>query len=128
MYALRRLTTAAFGTLMCLEPAFAVLAGFALLGQAPTPWALAGVAFVVAAGIGAERTGARPARTKPAPEHAIEPKRTGWVAAASTGTSHGNRTDPAPTAPRSQGRATRDAGARGHPGAPSQLAAWNHHS
>ncbi|HEV3288302.1 MAG TPA: EamA family transporter [Streptosporangiaceae bacterium] len=61
MYALRRLTTAAFGTLMCLEPAFAVLAGFALLGQAPTPWALAGVAFVVAAGIGAERTGARPA-------------------------------------------------------------------
>ena len=61
MYALRRLTTAAFGTLMCLEPAFAVLAGFALLGQAPTTWALGGVAFVVAAGIGAERTGARPA-------------------------------------------------------------------
>src|SRR5580692_11326598 len=61
MYALRRLTTAAFGTLMCLEPALALIAGFALLGQAPTPWALAGVAFVVAAGIGAERTGARPA-------------------------------------------------------------------
>jgi inner membrane transporter RhtA len=59
MYALRRLTTAAFGTLMCLEPALALLAGFALLGQAPRPWALAGVAFVVAAGIGAERTGAR---------------------------------------------------------------------
>jgi inner membrane transporter RhtA len=61
MCALRRLTTAAFGTLMCLEPAFAVLAGFALLGQAPTPWALAGAAFVIAAGIGAQRTGARPA-------------------------------------------------------------------
>ena len=61
MCALRRLTAAAFGTLMCLEPAFAVLAGFALLGQAPTPWALAGVAFVVAAGIGAARTGTRPA-------------------------------------------------------------------
>jgi inner membrane transporter RhtA len=60
MCALRRLTTAAFGTLMCLEPAFALLAGFALLGQVPRPWALAGVAFVVAAGIGAERTGARP--------------------------------------------------------------------
>jgi inner membrane transporter RhtA len=59
MYALRRLTTAAFGTLMCLEPALALLAGLALLGQAPGPWALAGVAFVVAAGIGAERTGAR---------------------------------------------------------------------
>jgi len=59
MSALRRLTTAAFGTLMCLEPALAVLAGFALLGQVPRPWALAGVAFVVAAGLGAERTGAR---------------------------------------------------------------------
>ncbi len=59
MNALRRLTTAAFGTLMCLEPALALLAGLALLGQAPSPWALAGVALVVAAGLGAERTGAR---------------------------------------------------------------------
>jgi inner membrane transporter RhtA len=61
MCALRRLTTAAFGTLMCLEPAIAMLAGLALLHQIPGPWPLAGVAFVVAAGIGAERTGARPA-------------------------------------------------------------------
>jgi inner membrane transporter RhtA len=59
MYALRRLTTAAFGTLMCLEPALALLAGFVLLGQVPRPWSLAGVALVVAAGLGAERTGAR---------------------------------------------------------------------
>ena len=59
MYALRRLTTAAFGTLMCLEPALALLAGLALLGQVPSPWALVGVALVVAAGLGAERTGAR---------------------------------------------------------------------
>jgi inner membrane transporter RhtA len=59
MYALRRLTTAAFGTLMCLEPALALLAGLALLGQVPRAWSLAGVAFVVTAGIGAERTGAR---------------------------------------------------------------------
>jgi inner membrane transporter RhtA len=59
MNALRRLTTAAFGTLMCLEPALALLAGLALLGQVPQPWALAGVALVVAAGLGAERTGAR---------------------------------------------------------------------
>ena len=59
MYALRRLTTAAFGTLMCLEPALALLAGLVLLGQVPSPWALAGVALVVAAGLGAERTGAR---------------------------------------------------------------------
>ena len=65
MYALRRLTTAAFGTLMCLEPAIALLAGLALLGQVPRAWSLAGVAFVVAAGIGAERTGARPAPSEP---------------------------------------------------------------
>ena len=59
MYALRRLTTAAFGTLMCLEPALALLAGLALLGQVPQVWALVGVALVVAAGLGAVRTGAR---------------------------------------------------------------------
>ena len=62
MYALRRLTAAAFGTLMCLEPALALIAGLALLGQVPRAWSLAGIAFVVAAGIGAVRTGARPAR------------------------------------------------------------------
>ena len=60
MYALRRLTTSAFGTLMCLEPAIALVAGFALLGQVPRAWSLAGVAFVIAAGLGAERYGARP--------------------------------------------------------------------
>jgi inner membrane transporter RhtA len=61
MCALRRLTTAAFGILMCLEPAFAVLVGLALLGQVPRAWSLAGIAFVVTAGIGAQRTGARSA-------------------------------------------------------------------
>jgi inner membrane transporter RhtA len=64
MYALRRLTTSAFGTLMCLEPAFALVAGLALLGQVPRAWSLAGVALVIAAGLGAERHGAR---TVPAP-------------------------------------------------------------
>ena len=59
MLALRRLTTAAFGTLMSLEPAFALLIGLVLLGQVPGWAPLAGIAFVVAAGIGAERTGAR---------------------------------------------------------------------
>jgi len=59
MYALRRLTTSAFGNLMCLEPAFALVAGFALLGQVPRAWSLAGVALVIAAGLGAERHGAR---------------------------------------------------------------------
>ena len=59
MCALRRMTTSAFGTLMCLEPAIAVVAGLALLGQVPRVWSLAGVAFVVAAGLGAERSGGR---------------------------------------------------------------------
>jgi inner membrane transporter RhtA len=61
MYALRRLSTAAFGTLMSLEPAIALIAGVLLLHQRPGAWSLGGVAFVVIAGIGAERTGARPA-------------------------------------------------------------------
>ena len=64
MYALRRLTTAAFGTLMCLEPALALLAGLVLLGQVPGLSALAGVALVVAAGLGAVRTGARQEETQ----------------------------------------------------------------
>lgn len=59
MLALRRLTTSAFGTLMSLEPAFALLIGLALLGQVPDLLAVLGVGFVVVAGIGAERTGAR---------------------------------------------------------------------
>ncbi len=68
MYALRRLTTSAFGTLMCLEPAIALVAGLALLGQVPRVWSLAGVAFVVAAGLGAERSGARPVHRTAATE------------------------------------------------------------
>jgi inner membrane transporter RhtA len=60
LLALRRLTTSAFGTLMSLEPAFALVVGLVLLGQVPNLLAVLGVAFVVAAGVGAERTGARP--------------------------------------------------------------------
>ncbi|MBJ7358755.1 EamA family transporter [Nocardioides sp.] len=59
LLALRRLTTAAFGTLMCLEPAFAMLVGLVALGQVPDDLAVVGIGFVIAAGIGAERTGAR---------------------------------------------------------------------
>ncbi|ROR91993.1 EamA family transporter [Nocardioides aurantiacus] len=59
LLALRRLTTAAFGTLMCLEPGFALLLGLLLLGQVPTGPAVLGIGFVVLAGVGAERTGAR---------------------------------------------------------------------
>lgn len=69
MYALRRLSTAAFSTLMCLEPAIALIVGVMLLHQLPGAWSLTGVAFVVAAGIGAERTGARPAGKRPDRNH-----------------------------------------------------------
>jgi inner membrane transporter RhtA len=61
MMALRRLTTAAFGTLMALEPGFAMVVGVVVLGQIPGPSAVVGICLVVAAGIGAARSGARPA-------------------------------------------------------------------
>jgi inner membrane transporter RhtA len=57
--ALRRLTSAAFGTLMCLEPAIALTVGLVLLGQVPGWAPVVGIGLVIAAGIGAERTGAR---------------------------------------------------------------------
>lgn len=59
MLALRRLTTAAFGTLMALEPAIALVVGLVALGQVPGWSAVVGIGFVVAAGVGAARTGAR---------------------------------------------------------------------
>lgn len=59
MLALRRLTTAAFGTLMSIEPAIALLLGLAILHQRPGLWPVVGLFFVVIAGIGAERSGAR---------------------------------------------------------------------
>jgi inner membrane transporter RhtA len=58
LLALRRLTTGAFGTLMALEPAFALLIGLVALHQVPNLLAVLGIGFVVAAGIGAERSGA----------------------------------------------------------------------
>ena len=59
LMALRKLTTAAFGTLMSLEPAFAMLIGFLVLSQAPGAVGVVGICLVVAAGIGAARSGAR---------------------------------------------------------------------
>ncbi len=64
--ALRRLTTAAFGTLMSLEPGFALLIGFIVLSQEPDALAVLGIACVVVAGIGAERTGGREVVPAPA--------------------------------------------------------------
>jgi len=59
LLALRRLTAGAFGTLMSLEPAIALVVGLLLLHQVPGLWPVVGMCFVVAAGVGAERTGQR---------------------------------------------------------------------
>ena len=56
LLALRRLTSAAFGTLMSLEPAFAMVMGWLILHQVPRPLGLVGIACVVIAGVGAART------------------------------------------------------------------------
>jgi inner membrane transporter RhtA len=67
MLALRRLTATAFGTLMSLEPAVALTVGLVGLHQTPDLGPLLGVLFVVVAGIGAQRRGARaPAVDPPA--------------------------------------------------------------
>ena len=58
LLALRRLTAASFGTLMSLEPAIALMIGLILLRQQPTLVPVVGIGFVIAAGIGAERSGA----------------------------------------------------------------------
>jgi inner membrane transporter RhtA len=65
MLALRRLTASAFGILMSLEPAMALVIGFAVLDQVPRPGGMAGIVLVVAAGIGAARTGARTQQPSP---------------------------------------------------------------
>jgi inner membrane transporter RhtA len=67
MLALRRLTTAAFGTLMSLEPAIALVVGLVLLAQVPGAGQVLGIALVVVAGVGAARAGQR---TAPEPEPA----------------------------------------------------------
>ena len=59
LYALRRLTKAAFGTLMSLEPAVALAIGALVLHQLPNGWQALGIACVVMAGIAAERAGQR---------------------------------------------------------------------
>lgn len=59
LLALRRLTTASFGTLMAFEPAIALVIGLVVLGQVPGTFGFVGIVLVVAAGIGAERNGAR---------------------------------------------------------------------
>lgn len=53
--ALRVLPAGTFGTLMCLEPAIALIVGLVVLRQHPSPAQVLGVALVVAAALGAER-------------------------------------------------------------------------
>jgi inner membrane transporter RhtA len=59
LLALRHMTASAFGTLMALEPAIAVLLGLLVLHQTPSPAQFAGILLVVLAGAGAQRGGAR---------------------------------------------------------------------
>jgi inner membrane transporter RhtA len=66
--ALRRLTASAFGTLMSLEPAIALLAGLLVLGQVPGAPAAGGIILVVIAGVGATRAGGRAPVTEKQPD------------------------------------------------------------
>ncbi|TKV62141.1 EamA family transporter [Nakamurella flava] len=76
MLALRRLTAAAFGTLMSLEPALALVIGLVLLGQVPGVLPAVGLLCVVVAGIGAERSGSRTDPGAPVSEPtAVQPVR-----------------------------------------------------
>ncbi|WP_063772135.1 EamA family transporter [Kitasatospora mediocidica] len=60
MVALRKLTTAAFGTLLSFEPAVATLIGFVLLHQHLTIAQMFGIACVMSASLAAVRRGGRP--------------------------------------------------------------------
>lgn len=57
--ALRRLTKAAFGTLMALEPAFAAVVGIVVLSQGAGWLDAIGIGCVIVAGVAAARTGHR---------------------------------------------------------------------
>ncbi|MGY0236539.1 EamA family transporter [Longispora urticae] len=65
LLALRELTTSAFGTLMSLEPAFALVVGAVMLHQIPGVLQGAGILLVTLASFGAARTGSRPAPAAP---------------------------------------------------------------
>ena len=73
MLALRRMTTAAFGTLMALEPAMGLLLGLIVLSQHPSAIQLAAIALVVLAGAGAQRGGRRTASTNTPQDHVLVP-------------------------------------------------------
>lgn len=58
-WALRRLTSSSYGTLMSLEPAMGTMVGLVVLAQVPAMWQILGIALVCAAGAGACRHGRR---------------------------------------------------------------------
>lgn len=58
LVALRTLPTSTFGILMSLEPAAATLAGFVVVGEVVTGLQLLAIACVIAASVGATRSGA----------------------------------------------------------------------
>ena len=59
MWALRRMTHTAFGTLLALEPAIGLLLGAIVLHQLPSMLQLAGLLLVIVAGAAAQRGGRR---------------------------------------------------------------------
>ena len=75
LLALRRLKASVFGTLMSLEPAIAVVVGFAVLGQTPGLSAILGIALVVAAGIGVTLQGDASRQEPITPEATTPPLR-----------------------------------------------------
>jgi len=66
--ALRRMKPSAFGILMSLEPAAAALAGIVVLHEFLTPVQLVAMACVIAASVGATRSGAALPQAEPAPD------------------------------------------------------------
>jgi inner membrane transporter RhtA len=77
LLALRRMTPAAFGTLMAIEPALGVLLGLMVLHQQPAVGQVAGILLVVLAGAAAQRDGGRrPSAEEPGDRHSqLDPVR-----------------------------------------------------
>lgn len=59
MLALRKIAVGAFGTLLSLEPAIALIIGWVALHQVPAFWQFTGIGLVTIAAIGAARAGRR---------------------------------------------------------------------
>jgi inner membrane transporter RhtA len=68
LVALRSLRPAVFGILMSLEPAAAALAAIVVLHELLSPLQWLAIACVVAASVGATRSGAAPEHVEPAPD------------------------------------------------------------